>query len=199
MPNLARGGFRWRYNKSAPASASAPIMVYPVATAYATVLRKGDPVKLVATGTIEKATPGDAVIGVMDGAEQYWTGTELKKGISLPVSTWGTNLSRQSKVRVILARGQVFEVDVDENTTATTQAGYEVFVGENVEWVAGTPTDEYSSAAVDISGHAVTATLSVRIHDVPNKDMQDFAATGVKLHVEFNLTQDVRGGAALGT
>lgn len=199
MANVARGGFRWRGNKLAPASTSPPVMIYPVASAYATVLYRGDPVKLASTGTIQAAAAGDRVIGVFAGAEQYYDGTVVRKGASLPVSTWGTNLSRQSKARVILARGQIFEVDADEATTATTQAAYEAFVGENAEWVAGTAVGDVSGAQLDISTHAVTNTLSVRILDIPNKDNQDFASANVKLTVEFNLTQDTAAGTTTGT
>lgn len=198
MPNLARGGFRWRYNKLSPRSASAPVMVVPVASAYATVLYKGDPVKLASTGTLQAAAPGDRVYGIFDGAEQYWDGTQIRKGASLPVSTYGSNLTRQSLGRVILARGQVFEVDADDASTFTTQATYQAALGENAEWATGTAVGDQSGAVLDISTHATTNTLSVRILDIPNQQVQDFAAIGVKLHVEFNLTQDTAGGTTTG-
>lgn len=190
MANLQRTGFRWRASQLDPAGASMPLIVLPVASAYATVLYRGLPVKLAATGTIQAASPGDAVYGIFDGAEQYYDGVQVRKGGSLPVSTYGSNLSRQSKARVILVRDQIFEIDADDASTFTTQATYEAAVGENAEWVAGTPVNDQSGALLDISTHAVTNTLSVRIVDVPNKEGQDFAALGVKLHVVFNLIQD---------
>lgn len=195
MANLARGGFRWKGNKLIPNAVSPPIVVLPVASAYGTVLYRGDAVKLASTGTLQAAAAGDAVYGVFDGAEQYYDGVQIRKGGSLPVSTYGSNLSRQSRARVILARDQIFEIDADEATTATTQAAYEAFVGENAEWVAGTPIGDQSGTQLDISGHATTNTLSVRILNIPNKENQDFAATGVKLSVEFNLIQDSTASA----
>jgi hypothetical protein len=199
MANTARGGFRWRYNKLSPASASEPTMILPVASAYATVLYRGDPVKLASTGTIQAAAAGDRVIGVFDGAEQYWDGTVVRKGGSLPVSTYGSNLSRQSLARVIPVAGQVFEVDADDGVTATTQAAHQAFLGENVEWATGTPVGDQSGAVMDISTHATTNTLSLRIVDIPNQGQQDFASTAVKYHVEWNLSQDTAAGTTTGT
>ena len=198
MANTARGGFRWRGNKLNPASVSEPVVILPVASAYGTVLYRGDPVKMVSTGMIEAAAAGDRVIGIFDGAEPYYDGTGVRKGGKLPVATYGTNRSRQSRARVILARGQVFEIDADDGTTFTTQATHIASVGENCEWVAGTPVGDQSGAQMDISTHATTNTLSLRILDIPNQDMQDFASTAVKYHVEFNLTQDTAAGTTTG-
>lgn len=199
MPNRALGGFKYRGNREAPTAVEPRIEIYPVASAYATVLYWGDPVKLAADGTLQAAAPGDRVIGVFVGAERYWTGTEIKKGTSLPVSTWGTNLERQSLARVIRAKGNIFEVDCDDGVTATTQAGYEAFINENCEWATGTAIDQYSGAVLDISTHATTGTLSCRIVEVPNKTQQDFAASRVKVYIEFNLTQDVVPGIVTGS
>lgn len=199
MANTARGGFRWRYNKTSPASASEPVIIKPVASAYATVLYRGDPVKELSTGFIAAAAPGDRVIGVFDGAEQYYDGTQVRKGGSLPVSTYGSNLTRQSLARVILAKDQVFEIDADDGVTATTQAAHQAFLGENCEWATGTAVGDQSGAVMDISTHATTNTLSLRIIDIPNQGQQDFASTAVKYHVEFNLSTDTAPGQTTGT
>lgn len=195
MANLLRGGFRWVGSKTAPAGMSMPVIILPVASAYGTVLYRGLPVKLASTGTIQAAAPGDAVYGIFDGAEQYYDGTQVRKGASLPVSTYGSNLSRQSKARVIPVRDQFFEIDADDASTFTTQATYQAAVGENAEWAAGTPVGDQSGALLDISGHATTNTLSVRIENIPNQEEQDFAALGVKLTVSFNLIQDATSSA----
>lgn len=195
MSNLQRNGFRWVGSKLDPAGVSMPVVVLPVASAYATVLYRGLPVKLVSTGTIQAATPGDNIYGIFDGAEQYYDGTQVRRGASLPVSTYGSNLSRQSKARIILARDQLFEIDADDASTFTTQATYQAAVGENAEWVAGTPVGDQSGALLDISTHNTTNTLSVRIENIPNQDGQDFASIGVKLTVSFNLIQDATSSA----
>lgn len=198
MPNVSQTGFRWRFNKQSPGSPP-PIIIKHVASSYGTKLCRGVPVKLVTDGSIEIATPGNAIFGILDGVEQYYDGTVVRSGTALPATTvWGTNISRQSRVRVIPVRGQMFQAQCDENTTATTLVGYQAFIGENVEWAAGTNTGDEAGAVLDISGHAVTDTLSVRIEDVPSKETQDFTSTGVVLHVSFNLIQDTGSGAILG-
>lgn len=193
MANPAYGGFRHVGNRKSPRAIEPRIEICNVASGYATVLCYGDPVKKAADGTIQAAAPGDRVYGVFQGAEQYWDGTVLKRGRSLPVSTYGTVIWRQSKARVLVADGQLFEIDADDGVTATTQAAHEAFLGENCEWATGTPTGEQSGAVLDISTHATTNTLTCNIVDIPNRGMQDFASSRVKYIVEFNLTQQPPG------
>jgi hypothetical protein len=110
-------------------------------------------------------------------------------------------LSRQSRLRIIPVRGQLFRATCDENTTATTQAAYEAFVGENCEWNAGTAANGDSGAQLDISTHATTATAAFvwRIENIPDKETQDFSGTLVSLVVSANLPQDTAGGSTTGT
>jgi hypothetical protein len=200
MANRSWGGFRYRGNLTAPGAVEPRIEIVPVATGYATALYYGDPVKLATDGTLQAAAAGDRLFGVFVGAEQYWDGTVKRKGLSIPAGVaWGTNVDRQTKARVIKATpGIYWELDADDGVTATTQAAHEAFIGENCEWVAGAATGEYSGAALDISTHATTATLSLRIVDIPNRDQQDFASSRVKYYVEINLA-NYPAGTATGT
>ena len=199
MANVSHGGFRWKFNKQSP-GAPPPIRILPVATGYATKLCRGAPCKLLSDGSVDLGAPAETIYGVIDGVEQYYDGTVVRSGIALPAATaWGTNVTRQSRVRVILARGQIFEVQADENTTATTLLAYQAFVGENVEFTAGTNVGDESGCQVDISGHATTNTFSCRIEDIPSKETQDFTSTGVVLHVSFNLIQSEGSGSTTGT
>lgn len=198
MANVSHNGFRWVFNKQSP-GAPPPIRVMPVATGYATAIPRGIPVKVVSDGTIEVAASNDAIFGISDGVEQYYDGTVVRSGTALPASTaWGTNISRQSRVRVIPVRGQIFAIPVDENTTATTLTGYQAFVQENVDWAVGTASGDEAGCQLDISTHATTAE-DCRIEDVPNRETQDFTSTGVVLHVSFNLIQDTASGSTTGT
>jgi hypothetical protein len=175
-------------------------MILPVADDFAVKLTRGYPVKLISDGTIEDADPGDAVYGIFDGAAQYYDGNFIRGGGSIPASTsYDTNLARQSLARVIPVRGQLFRASADDNTTATTLAGYLAFIGENVEWAAGTAVNDEAGCQLDISEHATTNTLSVRIENVPDRELQDFTATGVSLLVSFNLIQDTASGSTTGT
>lgn len=198
MPNLARLGFRWVQNKYAPDSNSPPIEIMPVADDYAVKLCRGVPVILISDGTIQIAAPGNPVYGIFDGAK-YFDGNYMRRGGSLPAATsYDTLIERQSMARIIRPRGQLFRATCDENTTATTLAAYLAFVGENVEWAAGTNVQDEAGSVLDISGHAVTDTLSVRIENIPDRELQDFTATGVSLLVSFNLISDTASGAILG-
>lgn len=200
MANVQRGGLRWVKNRYAPKTTEPPIEILPVADSYATALYNGDLVKLISDGTIQAASAGDIPYGVFVGAEQYFDGSVLRKGGSLPASTTsGSKPERESRARVIPVRGQVFEVSADDATTATTLAGFEAFVGENCEWIAGTASGDTSGTLLDISTHNTTNTLSLRIIDIPNKSLQDFASAYVKLHVIANLQQDTASGSTTGT
>lgn len=200
MANRTLGGFRWRGSANAPSVAEPPIEIHPVADDFAVQLSLGDPVKLISTGYIEDADPGDAVYGIFAGAEQYFDGDVIRKGGKIPADvSYDTNFARQTLARIIPARGQLFECDADDGTTATTWANWLALVGENVEWQTGTAVGDWSGATLDISGHATTDTLSVRIRGIPNRDMQDLASSRVKVLCEFNLVQSTLAGAILGT
>lgn len=186
----SHGGFRWVQNRLAP-GAPPPIVVRPVADAYGTKLCRGAPVKQETDGTMSLAATNANVFGIVDGVEQYYDGTVVRSGTALPASTtYGSNISRQSRVRVIRAAGQVFAVQVDDATTATTLAGYQAFVGENCDLTTGTNVGDESGCQIDISAHGTTAE-DCRIEDIPNRETQDFTSSGVVVHVSFNLVQDV--------
>jgi hypothetical protein len=201
MPNLHRKGFRWVGHKNAPSQTNPPIITCPVADDYATVLKIGAPVKRLSTGYIEAASAGDTIFGVFVGSEQYYDSSigALRGGPTLPVSSYDTNASRVSLARVIPVRDQLFEINCDDNTTATTYLGYVAFLHENAEWAAGTAGDEVAGCVLDISTHNTTNTLSVRIEDIPDRNMQDFSAADVRLVVSFNLIQDTASGTTTGT
>ena len=202
MANIARNGFRWVGNKYAPSATEPPIIIMPVATGYGTAIPRGYPVTLLSDGTITVAAVTDTVFGIADGVAQYYDGSAIRKGTALPASTaYSTNISRQSLVRVIPVRGQLFRATVDDAVTATDLAGYIAFVGENVPWVAGTATQDEAGCQLDISLHAITATAAFvwRIENIPDRELQDFASTGVSLLVSCNLPQDTAGGSTTGT
>lgn len=202
MPNLARTGFRWVGSRLAPSQTNPPIQILPVADDYGSVLKLGAPVKLVSTGTIEEASPGDDTYGVFVGAEQYYDSSlgVVRSGPSLPASiSYDTNAARVTLARVIPVRDQLFEATCDDNTTATTFLGYMAFIGENVQWAAGTDGEQVDGAVLDISGHNTTNTLSVRIENVPDRNLQDFTAANVRLVVSFNEIQDTASGSTTGT
>ncbi len=199
MANRQLGGFRWSRSKTAPNSHSPPIEMKVVATSYGTKLAIGDPVKILNDGTIAICAAGDSCYGVFDGAEQYFDGTVIRRGGSLPATTvWGSTWERRSVARVIPAQDQIFQVCADDATTATTPAAFLAFIGENCELVAGTSVNDTSGYLLDISTHATTNTLSWTIEGLVNPNLTDFASIYVPLEVRVNLLQDISAGSATG-
>lgn len=170
-------------------------------------LNVGDPVKMVSDGTVALAVTTNDVFGVVMGILPYWNGTAMTFGRRLPgATTGGSILERKSRVLVLpVTNDMYFECDVDDATTATTEAGYFAFVNENVDHTcAGDTTNaSYPKAdpRLDISTHATTHTLGWRIIQVSkSRENQDFSGTNVKLIVACNNIQvyDATGGT-LGT
>lgn len=161
-------------------------------------LRVGDPVIRLAGGGFnlcdgaEGAGGALAPYGIVVGIKQYWNGTRLVTGNSLPSDTaYGTNLERQTKILVTPVQTAYWEVDVDDIVTATTKAAYQAFQGENADHrLQGASGEAYASPRLDISGHNTTATLIWRIVEVSKTlENRDFAGAFVKLIVVSNVYQ----------
>jgi hypothetical protein len=164
----------------------------------------GDPVTLLSTGMVQQlvisdGSPTEAEFafsyGCVVGIEPYFDITlgqvgAMKRATFLPTGiTYGTNLERQSNLLLVSMAGNVFEVDCDDNVTATTLAAYQALVGENcaLSYSAVAPN---SFPKLDISTHK-TAIEQFRIVGIsPTLANQDFSGNNVKLLVTGNLVQD---------
>lgn len=195
--NTALYGFRWQYSL---AGRDPTILRCRVASGYQAApggvnvdLNPGDPVILVNDGTVALAAATQSIFGVVQGIGQYYNsgiGAMVPGGPSLPGGvTYGTKLERQSFIYVCLAANQVFEIDADDNVTATTEAGYNALIEENcditINQVSG---DTHAYPLLDISDHK-TATAQVRIIDLARQGNFDFSGTRVKLLVTINEVQ----------
>ncbi len=88
------------------------------------------------------------------------------------------------------AAKQVFEIDVDDVVTATTEAGYMAFVGENCDHRLTAGSEPKSNCLLDISTH-VTTTAQWRIVGVsPIVSNADFSGAYVRMLVTVNETQE---------
>jgi hypothetical protein len=201
--NRTSYGFRWStQNGGGPCPQSIPFFV---ADAYqATVggsnvdLGVGDPVEMVSDGSVSLAagsegTP-DPILGIIVGVQRYYDGTVIRSGTVVPgASTGGGILERQTRVLVVPANWGLWEVDVDDNTTATTEAAYQAFINENADHVlVRTKVNGKFRAKpeLDISGHATTAGLAWRIVGISQTfDNSDFGGKQVKLVVACNKAQ----------
>lgn len=206
--NVKQYGIRWStgYNRSYQPA----IVPMPVASAanftvsgFGTNvnLNVGDPVKINTDGTVslaggnENGQTSQAIWGVVMGmgGQGYFNGTRMVRSPYLPSGvTYGTSLDRQSWVLVAPISQGFWEIDCDDIVTATTQLGYQAFVGENCDHqlAAAVATAPLLTAnpVLDISSHnPATAGLSFRIVGVSqNAANQDFAGQWVKMVVSIN-------------
>jgi len=206
MNNTPRYGFRLHrslVSSGIPALERmivATAQTFPVTSGAQTPnLRPGDVVSRTTTGGPilcdgAETTP-TAPYAVVMGIGPQWNSAknvmeyadELASGVA-----WGTNLERQSTIFVIPANWAEWEVDVDENTTATTKAAYQALIGENVTMInTGAANESNIKPLLDISTHATTNTLIWQIIGVSDTvENRDFSGTRVKLIVKPNIWQD---------
>lgn len=151
----------------------------------------GDPVTKIGDGTVILAVAGGQIDGVIVGIAPFYDGVSMRFGDSLPGTTpaYGTNLDRQSVLYIVDPGLAIFECTCNDNTTFTTKATYTAAIGENVNHIL-TPVaaDLKSYPQLNISGHAVTATLSWRIIGLSPRPEIDYSGLNVPLLVTPNLT-----------
>lgn len=168
----------------------------------------GDPVKLVNDGTVTLAEgteniPTD-IYGIIVGVAPVWNaslGVMQPSNLLASNVVWGTNQERASYVHVVPIEQAYWEIDCDDATTATTQAAYQAFVGENCSMIlTGASGAARAFPKLDISTHNTTNTLKLRIAEISRtKDNQDFSGANVKLVVELNATAQTAGWATTST
>jgi hypothetical protein len=199
--NRAEYGFR--FYRSLTGAQKPTIEWVPIATAYngsitggsAIDINVGDPVVRLSTGYFQHAagseTTAVAPYGIVVAIGKVWDGA-LMQSVNKVVNqggAYGTNLTRQTQVGVIPVDQAYWEVDADDNVTATTLAGYLALYGENTNHVLTTGSEPLANPLLDISLHNTTALIwrIVKVSDtVENKD---FSGTRVKLIVRSNVAQ----------
>lgn len=202
--NAVKYGFRWWTAHRGGARCPAPIE-YVVQTGASfdvnggganVTLGAGDPVTLLTDGTVTlcEGTEDTPLVpfGIVASVLHFFNGTFVTKASLLPSDTnWGTIEERASRVLVVPVDAGTWEVDVDENTTATTAAAYRDMIGENVDHVlTGQTALGRALPKLDISTNATTGTLMWRIVGTSlNVENQDLAELNVKLLVQPNVAQ----------
>jgi len=181
-----------------------------VATAYQAVapgptnvgLSIGDPIIELSDGSLQLAAASDtgaaaAARGVIVGFGEIYNAAQgrMEYADYLPGgNAWGTKFARAPQILWVPVEECLWEVDVDDKVTATTEAGYRAFVGENVDHVFSADTTDSAKprarGRLDISGHDTTDTLFWRIVGIsPTSDNRDFSGANVKLLVRANVYQ----------
>lgn len=204
--NAARYGFR--FYRSRGGGFNSPVMEAWTATSASfdvasgasnVVLGAGDPILQVSDGSVTLAigaegTDSTTILGVCCGIKQYY---DAAKGVLTAVGpgipsdlAWGTNLARQSRLYYIPADTAIWAIQVDDITSATTQATYEAFIGENCRFVnTGLSGENRAKPKLDISTHATTNSFPWKIVGVqPAPPNVDFAGANVELLVISNGT-----------
>lgn len=164
----------------------------------------GDPVAYNAAGNFELAEDitADHFFGVIAAIRNARVDSNGKSRpvAYLPGNTTYTNEVDRTSLIVLPFGNNIWEVDADDNVTATTLAAYRLLVGLNANMAYTldlTNTDKpRANPQLDISTAAVTAGLDFRIVGVSRTaENVDFSGTNVKLLVQLNLGSD----PALGT
>lgn len=207
--NRARYGFRFYRGANGSKNCPTPEL-FTVASGYdgqdvdtASVdLNVGDPVSIVATGTVAlAAADGASIYGVVVGFGQYWDGTRMVPAPKIPnQNVWGTNEARKPGVLVLPGRNVTFEVDVDDATTATTEAAYRAFIGENADHILTGDTAQTSAKPqLDVSTHVATAAGWAIVGISQSGENRDFSGANVKLLVQVNETSQAPKAFDAGT
>lgn len=163
------------------------------------VLGEGDILLQQSTGAVTLAigsegTDSTTILGVCCGIKQYLdtaTGTMTARGPGIPSDlAWGTDLAKQSQLYYIPIESAIWAIQCDEATTATTEAAYQAFIGENCRFVnTGASGENRARPRLDISTHATTNTFPFKIVGVSTTaGNQDYAGNYVELYVISNGT-----------
>jgi len=199
--NAHRYGFRWV--GSADGACYPKSREFLVATAYqATVsaenvdLNIGDPVQLTTDGTMVLGATGNPSIfwGVIVGFSNVKVGLPLKgrKFSRLPGGTTWTTEENASKVLVVPFGRNIWEIDCDDASTATTLTAYRALIGEDCNMTFSRDASDSdrpkANPLLDISDHN-TSEGDFRIVGISKTaENQDYAGLYVKVHVMVNET-----------
>ena len=202
--NISRPGFRWASGNTNPYPTPVRVTVASAASfdvsggASNVALRKGDPVTMLNSGTVtlcagfEASGTGVAVFGIVDSVLPYWDAAQnlMVPGNALPSdTTWGTVEERKSQLLVIPAEAGMWEIECDDAATATTEAAYRAFIGENCDHTLAGASGTLVNPRLDISEHVATTAQwrILGISDTANN--RDFSGNYVKLIVRVNEGQ----------
>jgi hypothetical protein len=161
-------------------------------------LNIGDPIRKLNTGFYVLAAGNEAaagaaedIAGIIVGIKQYYDGSKMRSGSYLPGGTvWGTNYDRVSEVYFVPVRGNIFEMDCDDAATATTEAAYQAFVGENVDHrLVYDAATRRANPRIDISTHVATTAQWNILSISKTAYNQDFSGNYVKLQVTITEEQ----------
>jgi hypothetical protein len=202
--NMAKYGFRWSMSANSHPCPN-PVRRY-IADGYqakadntttSVDLNIGDPVKLMADGTVALCNTGEAVYAIIMGFEPYWNGSAMQPTNRLPGGTTGGGLfERKSAALVVPASAGIWEADLKAVAPGGTEATANAFIGENIDHaiVADVSNASQPKANPKLSGAHTSATAQWRFDGVAQTVAnQDFTGDYVKFYVRVNESQEALG------
>lgn len=206
--NVRKYGFRWWSGNTSTSPTIVPMTVatsqdHQDDTSTSVLIREGDPLKLVSTGGVNISLTANGTYGIAMGFGPVWDGSKMAYRRTFPnTHAWGTNESRRPWVQVGLAKSGIWEIDVDDATTATTYAGYIALINENCDHVVPghatiDPVGRVADPRLDISTHHTSTYRGWRVVGISSTvENKDFSGANVKLLVVVNESQEA--GAVIG-
>jgi len=131
---------------------------YPIASAYATAIGEGDPVKLLSTGYIALAGVTDRPLGVFVGCQYQASDGSTVFSNYWPASTVGSNI----KAMIVADPMVTFEVMSGGTPTFAD-------VGQLADHVAGTPSSVTGNSTAYLSSSTGTGTAQFRVLGLVDK------------------------------
>ena len=157
---------------------------YPIASGYSTDLLPGDPVKLVAAGTVQRAAAGDPILGVFMGCR--YTSTSLAGIVAEETPYWPASTgAADAYAYVVVDPDMIFHIQVDDDSGAIAATD----VGQNIDILvtAGSTTTRVSGVEADVSTlTGASAQLRVvRLANLPDNEWGDYANIEVTIVEHF--------------
>ena len=138
---------------------------YTIASGYNTNTFTGDAVKLVASGTIEKAAAGDRILGVFAGCEYTDAAGNPVFAKYWPADTVATDI----KAYVYDDPNTVFEVQ-------SAGTAVETNIGNLADHVTGTGSTSTGRSGAELSGTMGTGAAGFRIIGIVNRPDNSYGA-----------------------
>jgi len=150
-------------------AANTPESVYPIASGYATALFKGDPVTLLADGTIGIGVAGSAIIGVFQGVK-YTNAAGIPVNSPNWVASTATFGAVAAQALVTDDPMAVFTIQETDGSGAagTALALADVNLNANFRVGTGVAALGLSTTSLNNATEATTATLNLKILGLDN-------------------------------
>lgn len=154
-----------------------------IASGYGTSIFFGDPVKLVAAGTIEQAAAGNVIFGVFQGCSYKLSTGEIVWSRYWPASTTATEIKAMVLADPNIAYSICDDGDSDFLTAADIGTAADIIVG------TGSTVTGISAVALDTSS-ASGSTAQLKIIEKLDRQGNDYgAANGAKVEMVVMINE----------